>query len=150
MSDAGELADALRSALTPRTTLIHPTYRHLSRALTIAGLNVSQWVIAGCGLAATWMISAALPLPAQWALSLAGSLSGVPSALLFVLAAQGDFSPRPVVRSVINWRTSARVLLPARDGCAPRGYRLTTVAPAHPPAADSDLTVNHLEDLWCP
>jgi hypothetical protein len=150
MSDANDLADALRGALAPRTTLIHPTYRHLSRPLTIAGLNVSQWVIALCGVTATWVLSAALPLPAQWALSLAGSLIGVPSALLFVLAADGDFNARPILRSVINWRASARVLLPTSDGRPPHGYRLTVLAPPAPLPTYSEPAINHMEDLWRP
>jgi hypothetical protein len=150
MSDTNDLADALRGALAPRTTLIHPTYRHLSRRLTIAGLNVSQWVIALCGLTATWMVSAALPLPAQWAVSLAGSLVGVPSALLFVLAAEGDFSARPIVSSVINWRASARVLLPTSEGRAPHGYQLTAPAPPPLESTYNEPVINHMENLWRP
>jgi hypothetical protein len=150
MSDPAELADALRGALTPRTNLIHPTYRHLSRALTIAGLNVAQWVIVVVGLAVTWVTSTVLPLSAEWSFSIAGTIAGVPTAILFVLAAEGDFDARPVVRGVWSWRCSARVLLPVAGGRQPVGYRLTSaVKPVATrrasAAAPTDLS---LDALW--
>lgn len=149
MTDSTELADALRGALAPRATLIHPTYRHLSRALTIAGLNVAQWLVVLCGVAATWAMSAVLPLAPQWSFSVAGSLVGVPAAVLFVLCVDGDFDARPIVRGVVSWRRSARVLLPIDGGRPPAGYRLSCISAATPTRAATTVFIDdNLEDLW--
>jgi hypothetical protein len=143
-----EIADALRDALAPRTTLVHHTYRHIARPLTIAGLNIMQWVVVLVGLAATAAISALLPIPSEWALSLAGSLVGVPCACLFVLFADGEIAVRAIARGVISWRRSAAVLLPA-DGAAPAGYQLLDRTPDPLDGAAAEPTTNtDLEDLW--
>jgi hypothetical protein len=144
-----ELADALRGALEPRTSLIHPTYRHLSRSMTIAGLNVAQWVIVVCGLALTWALSTLLPLPSEWSLSAAGTVCGVPASVLFVLSAEGDFDARPLVTGVLSWRRSARVLLPVAEVQPPSGYRLLPDA-ATPPRQRRPAELNHFQahELW--
>jgi hypothetical protein len=147
-NDANDLAGALREALGPRTSLVHPTYRHLGRPVTLLGLNRTQWAIVLIGLAGTWALTSLLPMPTQWALSLAGSLVGVPAALLFVLTADSELSLRSMLRGVGSWRRSAHVLLPdTAAATTPHGYELQ--------APDTDLVnpgvtdaTPSLEDLW--
>jgi uncharacterized YccA/Bax inhibitor family protein len=143
-----EIANALRDALAPRTTLVHHTYRHISRPMTIAGLNVVQWVIVTVALAAAAALSALLPLPSEWALSVSGSLIGVPGACLFVLFAEGEISVRAIARRVLSWRRRAALYLPAQ-GTPPAGYQLLerTPDPLHGAAVQSTTTTD-LEDLW--
>jgi hypothetical protein len=148
-NDTNELAGALREALAPRASLVHPTYRHLGRPVTLIGLNRTQWVIVLLGLAATWALTALLPLPTQWALSIAGSLVGMPCALLFVLTADSELSLRSMLRGLRSWRRSAHVLLPdVAVATEPHGYELQ--APdtdlIHPGVADA--ATPSLEDLW--
>jgi hypothetical protein len=128
-----EIADTLRDALGTRTSLVHPTYRHLARPITIAGLNRAQWLI-GIGAAALiCAFTAAAPLSAQWALSLGGTLIGAPASTLFVLTADGELSLRQLARGVRSWRRSRRVLLPVEPAAlATEGYAL--LGPAQAPA----------------
>jgi hypothetical protein len=147
MSDPTDLADALRDALGPSTSLVHPTYRHLARPVTLAGLNRTQWALAILALAATWAFTALVPLSAQWALSIGGTLVGVPASVLFVLSANGEFSLRAIARGVLSWRRQRRVLLP-EPGMTPRGYELLAAPSA--PRADSVSPGAQvaLHDLW--
>jgi hypothetical protein len=142
-----EIADVLRDALAPRTSLVHPTYRHLSRPITIAGINIAQWLTLLIAIAATWALSALLPMPTEWALSIGGSLVGIPAALLFVLCADGELSVRAITRGVLAWRRCAGVRLPTH-GAQPTGYQLHTpsLSPIH--SGDTDATDPALEDLW--
>lgn len=147
MSDNNEIADALRDALTPRTTLVHHTYRHIARPMTIAGVNLAQWAVILVGLGATAAVTALLPMPSEWALSLAGSVVGVPAACLFMLFADGEIPVRSIVRSVIASRLASDVLLPA-PGVQPAGYQLLDEELPAAEATTSDTPDYVLEDLW--
>jgi hypothetical protein len=149
MSDpSAGIADALRDALAPRTSLVHPTYRHLSRPITVAGLTIAQWVTVLAGLAATWALSSLLPLSTEWSLSIGGSLVGIPAALLFVLFADGEFSLRAIARSVIAWRRCAGVLLPTTQGSQPAGYQLHPDKRVPDHTNINDIADPALEQLW--
>jgi hypothetical protein len=143
-----ELADALRDALAPRTSLVHPSYRHLGRPVTIAGLNRAQWAIGLSALALIWAFSAVAPLSAQWALSIGGTLVGVPASLLFVLSADGEFSVRHIARGVRSWRRTRRVLLPADPAQMGEGYTLLGPAAAMTPVSASTAGAAAVTDLW--
>jgi hypothetical protein len=148
-NDANDLAGALREALGPRTSLVHPTYRHLGRPVTLIGLNRTQWVIVLLGLAATWALTSLLPMPTQWSLSVAGSLVGMPCALLFVLTADSELSLRSILRGVRSWRRSAHVLLPDLDiATKPHGYELQAPDTDLVNPGVSNATTPYLEDLW--
>jgi hypothetical protein len=148
-NDANDLAGALREALGPRTSLVHPTYRHLGRPVTLIGLNRTQWVIVLLGLAGTWALTSLLPMPTQWALSVAGSLVGMPGALLFVLSADRELSLRSMLGGVRSWRRSAHVLLPdVAVATEPHGYELQTPATDLVNPGVSNATTPSVEDLW--
>lgn len=92
--------------------LIHPTYRHLDRAIRLAGLPLAHWAaIAASGVGA-WLLAKLLPLPSSVALSIALTLTGTPVALL--LATGGTTaSPVRVLRARARHRKLTRTLTPS-------------------------------------
>jgi hypothetical protein len=143
-----EILDALKSALGDDASLIHPTYSHLQRPMTIARLTVVQWLVIASGILATWLMHSALPFSDQTSLSVAGTVVGVPSTVVFFLISQTEFNARAVLRSLWVWRRDRALLLPGPPTQMPDGYELlapptTARSTAAPPAAE------HLgEDLW--
>jgi hypothetical protein len=141
-----DLHDALARALDSSDDLVHPTYRHLTRRMKIAGLELPQWgaIVACCLLA--YGLYRLIPGGGQVVFAVAVFAGGLP-AIWSLISPDLDLSLTDVLRSAIRWRRGAGVYLP---GCSPQaapdGYRVTpdpttsTAAPSGP--------AHRPEDLW--
>lgn len=143
-----EILDALKSALGDDASLIHPTYSHLQRPMTIARLTLAQWLVIALGVISTWALCSALPFSAQTSLSVAGTAVGVPCTVVFFLISQAEFNVRAVLRSLWSWRRSRTLLLPGAPTQALAGYELLTES-ADPTNTATEAAVDlRTEGLW--
>jgi hypothetical protein len=127
------------------SSLVHPTYRYLDRAVRLAGLTLSQWTqLVGAGVGA-WLLARVLPFSGTYDLSVGIAIAGVPVAAS--LAAGADtVHPIAQLRAVLAWRRRAGVYLPGADHAVTVGYRLVVEAPRI--AARRGAAVTSVEELW--
>lgn len=108
---------------------MHPTYRHLERAVRLAGLTLWQWAaLVGGGLAA-WALVGVLPFSSRWDLGIALTVAGTPLAV-WLATDQSTVSPLGYVRAVRRWQGAAALYLPGGPSRSPAGYRLIDRQPA--------------------
>ena len=130
---------------TEATSLIHPTYRYLDRAVRLAGLTLAQWTqLVAAGLAA-WLLARLLPFSATYDLSVAIAITGMPVAAS--LAAGADtVHPLAQVRAIARWRRHSAVYLPGAGSTA-AGYRIAADT-ARFAATATATTITSVEELW--
>jgi hypothetical protein len=112
--------------MSRNTSLIHPTYRHLDRAIRLAGLTPVQWLqLIGAG-AAAWLLAHVLPFGSTYDLSIAVTVAGAPVAASLAAGA-GSAHPLAELRARFRARRRARRYEPADPaaGTTAAGYRLT-------------------------
>ena len=126
------------------TSLIHPTYRYLDRAVRLAGLTLWQWTqLVGAGVGA-WLLARILPFSGTYGLSIGITIAGVPVAAS--LAAGADaVHPLAQLRAVLAGRRCAAVYLPGAEAASVTGYRLVAEQPAHP---RSHSLIREVEERW--
>lgn len=146
------VAGALRELLDDDSSLVHETYRHLERRITLfAGLTIGQVLQLFCSCLLGYALSKLLPLPSPWDLSVGLTLGGIPATI--ALATSGsNFDLAAILRGLIRWRRLAGLYEP---GCSPTtppaGYRVGAAPATHDLSTGASThTATHpeLEDLW--
>ena len=147
------VAGALRELLDDDASLVHETYRHLERRITLfAGLTIAQTLQLLASALAGYALSKALPLPSPYNLSVGLALAGIP-ATVALASAGANFDAVALLRGLIRWRRLSGLYEP---GCSPttppHGYRVCAPgadAPAGVPGAGPDTDRStEIEDLW--
>ncbi len=136
------------SAAGQERSLVHPTYRHLERAVRLAGLTLWQWAaLVGGGLGA-WALVGVLPFSARWDLGIALTITGTPLAV-WLATDQTTVSPLRYLLALRGWQRVAALYLPGGPSRPPAGYRLTDRPPAIVASpGDPARRVLDVEALW--
>jgi hypothetical protein len=124
------------------------TYKHLEDPVKLAGLSLLQWAQLLVCVIAAYGLSKLLPLPDQWALSVAVTFCGMPAAAA-VVAMQADFDVAAYVGAVLRWyRHRSTYQAGANPNDLPAGYHVAT--PASVPATEAAAAVFDLrpDELW--
>lgn len=104
--------------------LIHPTYKHLSRQIRLAGLTLTQWTYLVAAGAAAFALSHLLPFSDTYNLSVAITIAGTPAAATLA-GATGETHLFGYIAALIQWRRHATLHEPGRPSRNPSaGYTL--------------------------
>ena len=146
------VAGALRELLDDESSLVHETYRHLERRITLfAGLTIAQVLQLFASALLGYGLSKLLPLPSPWNLSVGLTIAGIPATV--ALASSGaNFDTAALLAGLIRWRRLRGLYAPGCDPVArPHGYQVTAPPATHELSTAADPATDHateLEDLW--